>query len=101
MPTDETFLLADDQDPTKQPRESSQLEKLLNWLVHHWSKNTITLREIYDFGPRPRDRKRAIELTEILAKNGWLIHRKTSRRDRFEWEIVRGPTPLVLFLPKH
>jgi hypothetical protein len=101
MPT-ETFLLADNQEPTKQPRESSQLEKLLNWLVHHWSKNTITLREIYDYGPRPiRDRNRATELAEILTKNGWLIRRKTWRRDKFEWEIVRGPTPLVLFLPKN
>ena len=100
MPS-ETFLLADDPRPTKQPHKSSQLEKLLTWLTRHWTKNTITLREIYDFGPRPRDRKRAIELTEILAKNGWIVPRKTWRRDRFEWEIIRGPTPLVLFLPKN
>jgi hypothetical protein len=84
----------------EQPRRRSpQLERLLDWLVNHWPRPTISAAEICTYGPRPRTRDRAIELAEILVRHGWLRPLKTHRRDRREWQIVRGPTPLVLFLP--
>jgi hypothetical protein len=104
MPTqsNETFLLADNPEPTKQPRtNSSQLEKLLNWLVHHWTRPTISAAEIYTYGPWfiRGDRNRVIELAKILVTHGWLTPLKTHRHDSQRWQIARGPTPLMLFLP--
>ena len=35
----------------QQPRRNpSPIERLLDWLVNHWAKPTITAREIYTFG---------------------------------------------------
>ena len=42
----------------KQLRGDSPIEKLLDWLVNHWAKDTITAREIYTHGPNSiRDKK--------------------------------------------
>jgi hypothetical protein len=86
----------------KQPRESSPpIEKLLDWLVNHWAKPTVTAREIYIYGPNSiRDKKTALGLTHILVERGWIAPIKPhgrSRRDKREWKIVcraeaaRGP----------
>jgi hypothetical protein len=73
--------------------QSSQIEKLLDWLVNHWPGPTVSARDIYRHGPCPlRDnRKSAIDLAEILVKNGWLTPIKSRRRDMREWRIARGP----------
>jgi hypothetical protein len=47
--------------------------KLLNWLLHHWKKPTVTTRELCQFGPRPREWKEVVGLAEALAKQGWLL----------------------------
>jgi len=110
MPSDETFLLADDPtskpEPTKQPRiNSPQIENLLDWLVNHWAKTTVTAREIYTYGPNSiRDKKTTLSLAEVLVEHGWLIPTETHQRNkhhrflpgsnrcyRREWKIVRGP----------
>ena len=66
-------------------------EKLLDWL-QHWSKPTVSARDICIYGPNAiRDRQRAIDSAEILVKNGWLVPIKTRRHDMHEWQIVRKP----------
>src|SRR5262245_65864898 len=53
--------------------QSSPTEKLLDWLINHWSKPTISTRDIQRCGPNSiRDRKSAIKQAKILAENGWL-----------------------------
>jgi len=75
---------------SKQPHRSPP--KLLDWLLTHWNKPTVTARDIYRVGPNSiRNRKSAIDLAEILAKHGWLVPLKVHRRDMKEWQIVRGP----------
>jgi hypothetical protein len=82
----------------KLPRNSAKI--LLDWLVNHWPRETISASEICTYGPYPfRTRDRAVELAETLAKLGWLVALKTPRRNMRKWQIVRGPTPLALFLP--
>ena len=77
----------------KQQREGSpSIEKLLDWLVNHWAKPTISARDIYRAGPNVvRDRERVIKLTDVLVQHGWLIPIQTRRRDMKEWQIVRRP----------
>jgi hypothetical protein len=69
---------------TKQPAQ-----KLLDWL-QHWTKPTVSARDICIYGPNSlRDRRSAIDAAEILVKTGWLIPNKTRRHDMHEWQIVR------------
>jgi hypothetical protein len=77
----------------KQPgRDSPPIEKLLDWLVNHWTKPTISAREIRHRGPNSiRDRQRVIDLAEILVRQGRLIPIPTRRRDMKAWQIVRRP----------
>jgi hypothetical protein len=107
MPSNETYLFADDPEPEiKQPRRSSpQIENLLDWLVNHWAKPTVTAREIYTYGPNSiRNKKTTLSLTEVLVEDGWLIPTETHQRNkhhrfltgsnrcyRREWKIVKGP----------
>jgi hypothetical protein len=75
--------------PPAHPRSLSS-EKLLDWVVNHWTRPTISARDICRYGPNSiRDRKSAIDQAEILAKHGWLTPIKTRRRDMREWQIIR------------
>jgi hypothetical protein len=68
------------------------IEELLDWLVNHWAKDTVTMRNILQYGPnRIRDRKKIIDATEALVKNKWLVATRTRRRDMYEWLILRKP----------
>lgn len=93
----ETFLFADEP-PSEQPNTGSpQLEKLLDWLINHWPRQTISAAELYNWGPTCiRDRKLALELAGILEKHRWLRPLKTHRHDRRVWQINRGPIPTPL-----
>ena len=74
------------------PNEITPAQKLLDFLQQHWTKPTITSREICRSGPNAiRNQKNAINSAEILVKAGWLIPNKTRRRDMHEWLIVRKP----------
>src|SRR5262249_40760808 len=76
---------------TQELLPTERAQKLLNWL-QHWTKPTITAQEIYTFGPRHiRNRKRTLDVAEILVRNGWLIPVKTRWRRRYEWQIVKRP----------
>jgi hypothetical protein len=73
--------------------ESPLIEKLLDWLVNHWAKPTVTASDIYTYGPNAvRDREVTLELAKALVKRGWLTPLKTRRRDMQEWRIFRGDT---------
>ena len=78
---------------SKQPHnEITPAQKLLDFLQQHWTKPTITSREICRSAPNAiRNQKSAINSAEILVKAGWLIPNKTRRRDMHEWLIVRKP----------
>jgi transposase len=68
-------------------------EKLLSWLLNHWTKPTISLREICRYGPNAiRDWESATSLSETLVQRGWLTRIETRRRDMREWQILRGPS---------
>jgi hypothetical protein len=69
---------------------TQDLQKLHDWL-QHLNQPNIRLRDICYRGPHAvRKREKAIRLTEILTGHGWLIPNPTRRRDRKEWQIVRG-----------
>ena len=68
-------------------------QKLLGWLQHEWTKDTVSARDIYTFGPRSiRDRQSATDLAGILVKHGWLIPIKTRQNNMEKWAIVRKPS---------
>ena len=72
--------------------EITPAQKLLDFLQQHWTKPTITSREICRSAPNAiRNQKSAINSAEILVKNGWLVPIKTRRHDMHEWQIVRKP----------
>jgi hypothetical protein len=97
MPSNETYLFADDP-PQQQNTSSPELEKLLDWLINHWSRPSISLAQIYCWGPHcvRNNKTRAMELAGILTEYRWLERLPSRRRDRQEWQINRGPTPIPL-----
>ena len=67
-------------------------EKFLSWLLNHWTKPTISLREICRHGPSDtRNWESAMDLAETLVQRGWFIRRETQRRDMRVWQILREP----------
>jgi hypothetical protein len=69
------------------------IERLLIWLTHNWPGDTITLRQIRNFGPYPlrNEAKAALDLAQDLVKRGWLSPIKPRRHDSQVWKI--GPRP--------
>jgi hypothetical protein len=66
-------------------------QRLLDWLMR-WPKDTVSAREIRQFGPgSTRDPRNAMDSAEVLVKHGWLSPIQSYRRDRREWQIVRKP----------
>ena len=77
--------------PPAHPKASPS-EKLLEWLVNYWPRPTITLRDIYSYGPNcARDPMDRVNLTKTLTEFGWLVPIEAWRRDMRKWRIVRGP----------
>jgi hypothetical protein len=72
---------------------SPLIERLLDWLINRWTKPSVRVRDICQFGPRPvRNRKTATTLAETLVEHGWLTPLNTHRYDKREWKIIRGPS---------
>jgi hypothetical protein len=95
MPSNETYLFADDTPPVEAKREDPTA-KLLEWLVKHWSRPTVTARDIYRCGPHPirNNITMIVSLAQVLVEQGWLIPIPTWRHDKREWKIARGlPLP--------
>lgn len=76
---------------SKRTQKIQHAQKLLDWLQHARTRPTISARDIYTYGPRPRDRESAIDLAKSLVEHGWLIPIQTHRYDRYEWQVVRKP----------
>jgi hypothetical protein len=75
--------------PNKKAHQLESAQKLLDWL-QRWNKNTVTLRNILQFGPHStRYKTAASNAADVLVKNGWLIPMKTQHKNREEWYIVR------------
>lgn len=86
----ETYLFADDPEPASRPHKDLTAQ-LLEWLVKHWNRPTITLRTIHRLGPNSlRDKKTILRLTQVLEDQKWLLPNQTWRRDKREWKIARG-----------
>jgi hypothetical protein len=72
--------------------KSPPIERMIEWLMRRWPGDTVSTRNILQFGPRPlRTRKKARATAEILVKHGWLTPLKTRRYMDREWRIERGP----------
>jgi hypothetical protein len=63
--------------PIEKAREVSPAQKLLDWL-QHWGETTVSARDIYTYGPRPREREKAINQAKILVEHGWLSPTKNA-----------------------
>ena len=69
------------------------LPDLMRVHLRRWTKPSVKVRDICQFGPRPvRNRKAATTMAETLAEHGWLTPLNTHRYDKREWKIVRGPS---------
>ena len=74
---------------------SSPIEKLLDWLVNHWPRSTITAQKIYTYGPNCiRDKKTTLSLAQILVEQGWLVPIETRQYNTHEWKIVQRTTSI-------
>ena len=86
--------------PPKQKQlaeEPSPAQKLLNFL-QRWPKETISIREITQFGPSViRAQRSEINTAEVLVRHGWLTPIQGPYRNSRQWQIVRRPTvhPIV------
>jgi hypothetical protein len=68
--------------------------RFLNWLLHYWSKPTISAWQIYTFGPVVvRNPKEAMRAAEILVQRGWLTPLRAHRHDRKVWLVNRDNKP--------
>src|SRR5262245_16362531 len=77
--------------PIKNAQETSPAQKLLNFL-QRWPKDTISMRELQQFGPRVIQMQRSrIDSAEVLVRHGWLAPIQSHRRDRRVWQVVRRP----------
>jgi len=75
-------------DGTEQEKTQS-IERLLNWLVNNWPRDTITLRQLRVYGPSPlrNETKAILELAQDLCTRGWLCPLVPRRRDTRAWKI--------------
>ena len=74
-------------------RKSAPSEKLLEWLVNYWPKPTVTLRDIYSYGPNcARDPMDRANLIGTLTEYGWLVPVQAWRRDMKKWRVIREPS---------
>jgi hypothetical protein len=74
-------------------RKSAPSEMVVAWLVNHWPRNTITLRDFYSYAPNcARDPTNRASLIETLTAYGWLVPIEAWRRDQKKWRVVRGPS---------
>jgi hypothetical protein len=78
------------QSKTDNPELTRELQKLHAWLQHR-DKPTVSLRDIYFHGLAClRNRKKALDMANILAGHGWLIPERAHQYNRRVWRIVRA-----------
>ena len=70
--------------------------RALDWLLHHWPEQAVSLPDLYQRGPGAiRDNKTARQVVTILEDHGWLARIAegaviAGERRREAWRIVRG-----------
>jgi len=89
----ETFLLADDTPPIKQPEKKPPEQLMLDWLLQRWPHQTVSSKQIYQYAPRSirLDPEGAIRTAELLERYGWLTPLPRRQRNWRVWEIMRRP----------
>jgi len=76
--------------PKPEPRNDLTAQ-LLEWIVKHWNRPEISLRDIHRSAPTfLRDKKTILDLTQELEESGWLTPTQAHRHDRRIWKIARG-----------
>ena len=76
--------------PKPEPAKKEPAQRLLDWLMQHWPKDTISRRDISNHGPGSiRNKQSAIDAAETLERHGWLVPAPSHRYDRRVWQIVR------------
>jgi hypothetical protein len=70
-------------------RQVQHAQKMLDWLLVRWDKDTIRSFDLRVFGPSPRDRKSVHSSAELLVKNGWLQPVPQPRHDARVWKVIR------------
>jgi hypothetical protein len=84
--------LAKNRPPVEKAQIISPAQKLLDFL-QRWPKDTVSARNIYQFGPKPtKKRREAMASIEVLVRHGWLTPIQSRRRDGHDWRIIRRPT---------
>jgi hypothetical protein len=74
---------------SKPAPEVSPEQRLLDWL-QRWPKETVTARDMQQFGPKEmRNQRGMIDAAEVLVRHHWLAPVQSYRRDRREWRIIR------------
>jgi hypothetical protein len=80
------------EEPTPTPAQKlpwpEPAQKMLAWLHRNWTEPVICVRDLSTYGPRPRNRKRVMEIAEILVAHGLLHPLKTHRYDRIAWRVA-------------
>jgi hypothetical protein len=78
-------------DAASKQETSHLIERLLTWLTHNWTKDTITARQLTHYGPYPirNETKATLELAQELVARGWLIPLRPRRHDARVWKIGR------------
>src|SRR5262245_53537409 len=77
-----------------QRRDPPTADRLLDWLLTKWERDTFTLRDALAFGPYAiRDKNTVMNLAQVLVTRGWLVPAKAARLDQWRWQIVRRPIP--------
>ena len=89
---------ASSEEANKQSDKKHQLvERLLEWLMRTWTRDTVTIFQIRHDGPypfrAPAPASLAANIAEELVKRGWLLRMKPRRRDSIEWRVAHRPAP--------
>jgi hypothetical protein len=78
--------------PVEKAQEVSPAQRLLDFVLR-WPKDTVSARNIYQFGPRStKKRREAMESIAVLIRCGWLAQVPGPRRDGYRF--LRRP-PII------
>ena len=69
--------------------KNQAIERLLNWLINNWPRDTITACQISHWGPYPlrNETDTVLDLMQNLCARGWTQPIKPQRRDSRVWRI--------------
>jgi hypothetical protein len=78
--------------PVEEKTKPDHAQRMLDWLINKWTRESVSVSDLMTFGPRPRQNaEEALKLASILERQGWLTPKNTPRKDMQHWNIVRRP----------